>query len=329
MNNKSDDFKNHLSKIYRLKIDEIIPYKTIYKVISGDKSYILKRVKNRNLINNYNYLLSQKFANFVMPLVTIDRNLTTQYNNYSYYLTPYVDNIDYPLDKRLIDYIYLLSKLHKATNIKRQFKKDQFKRIYKKQMRHLNDHFFILDEFLSECETSENKNIFMWHYLMQYQDMIYIKNNLMEVQKMIDDALPNIDQFDYSLIHNSTSLDHFIVTNEKNYLVSLDQSIISLKIVDYIKLFIEYCEYPVDWLGLIKSEEISDFEFYYFVFNVIYYMILSIDITTSLNQSPYIAINNIINNLDVIEKIIYIYQQHKRLATEEIDKTNYTDIDKS
>jgi hypothetical protein len=322
MNKQSDDFKNHLSKTYRLKIDEIIPFKTIYQVKSGDKCYLLKRVKNRNLINNYNYLLSQKFVNFVMPLLTVDRHLTMKYNNYSYYLTPFVDNIEYPLDKRLIDYVDLLSKLHQATNIKRQFKKDQFKRVYKKQMRHLNDHFFILDAFLSECETAKEKNVFMWHYLSQYQDLIYIKNTLLEIQKKIDEALETIDQFNYSLIHNSTSLDHFIVTNEKNYLISLDQSIISLKIVDYIKLFIEYCEYPVDWLGLIQSEEITNFEFYYFVFNVIYYMVLSIDVSASLNQSAYIAINNLISNLDVIEKIIYIYFQHKQSATDEIDQTD-------
>jgi hypothetical protein len=323
MNNLSNEFIDHLRQVYPIKIDKVIRYKTVYQVVSGDKRYILKRVKNKNLINNYNYLLAQKFQHMIIPVYTIDGKFTTQFNNYSYYLTPFIENINYPLDKRLIDYIGLLSKLHKTTNIKRKFKKDQFKRIYRKQMRHLNNRFMILDEFVQECETSSQKSLFMWHYLMQYSDMMFIKRTLLEIQKKIDEALETIDQFNYSLIHNSPSIDHLIVTNEKNYLISFDQSMISLKIYDYIKLFIEYCEYPVDWLGLIQSEEITNFEFYYFVFCVIYYIIMNIDVTVYIKSPPYIAINNLVHNMDVIERIITVYREHMRLiASEEVDQSN-------
>lgn len=330
MNKITDEFIAHLNQVYKINIKQITPINTAFKIITDEnKCYILKRVKNKSLINNYNYLHSQKFHHFIGPIMTIHNQYTTKYDNYSYYLTPYVENIDYPLDKRIIDYIELLSKLHKSTNIKRKFNKEIFRRKYEKQKRHLYERFSTLDYYLVECETSEDRSIFMWFYLENYSDLIYTKNILVEVQNKIEQELEKLNQFNYSLIHNNPNIDHFVVTNDQNYLISLDQSVISLKVYDYIKLFIEYCEYQLDWLGLIKNEQITDFEFYYFVFNVIYYMIINMNITNLRNSPSYIAINNLVYDMHIVEQIIRLYKAHQKLSGSQYKNQNYNeDIDK-
>ena len=286
----------HLKRDYRLKVDRIVPFKTVTKVLVGDKAYILKRVKNRRVIRNYNYLSAQKFAHVILPLLTIHGSFVTRFKGERYYLIPFHATIEYPHDKRLIDYIELLVKLHEKTKVIRPFDTEEFTRVYQKQQRDLADRFHILDAFLGECETKNEKTIFMWYYLSQYPKIIGIKNLLLDIQKKIDEELSQIDHFGFALIHNRPSLDHFIVTNEKNYLINFEHSVISLTIYDYIKLFIEYFEVPINWLSIIQREAMRPFEFYLFVFNVVYTIILNLDVTnmkmhrtTSLSTILYIV----------------------------------------
>lgn len=329
MNKLDSAILHHLSDEYQTTFDAITPYKTVYRVSSGGKWYILKPVKKQNIINNYNYLLAQKFPHVIYPLITKNASFVTRYEHEYYYLTPYVENIDYPLDKRLIDYIQLLHKLHQVTEIKRQFKKEQFLRIYRRQMRDLNHQFLILDEFLRECEQKKNKTNFDWFYLMHYYRLIDLKNILLTLQSKIDQALESIDQFNYALIHNQPSIDHFLVTNEKNYLISLDHSIISMKIYDYIQLFIEYCEYPVDWLDLIRRENISDFEFHYFAFSVIYYLVMNLQVTSLLNQSALISINHFLYTLDVADRNLNLYQNYHQSTSYKVNEGDETNVNES
>lgn len=321
-----NDLIHHLKRTYRLKVDRIIPFKTVTKVMVGDQNYILKRVKSKRVIHNLNFLASQKFTHVILPLLTVDGKLTTDFDGQSYYLLPFYSNIEYPHDKRLLDYIDLLVKLHQKTRIIRPFDKEQFNRIYEKQNRELTDRFHILDAFLAECETKPNKTIFMWYYLSQYPKIIGIKNLLSEIQKKIDEELPRIDQFNFSLIHNRPSLDHFIVTNEKNYLINFEYSIISLTIYDYIQLFIEYADYPIDWYAIIEQEAMRPFEFYLFVFHIVYTIVLNFDVTTMKNSSDYIAINHFVYSYGVIERLIQLYQKwnsvHQSITNQEVDEAD-------
>ncbi|HEY8364775.1 MAG TPA: hypothetical protein VIK84_04305, partial [Haloplasmataceae bacterium] len=123
----------------------------------------------------------------------------------------------------------------------------------------------------------------------------------------------------YCIIHNNPSIDHFIVTNEKNYLISFDHSTIGFKVHDYIKLFIDYSDIDVDWMTLIVNDEITKFEFYYFIFNVLYFIILNIDITFLKKNQNYESINTLIHSLDVGTKAIDLYQKYESIysSTEE------------
>lgn len=312
----------HIEKSYDKKISQVIPVNSVLKVITSDrKVYVLKKIKNKEIIDIYHFLLSQKFVNFILPEVTVYKQLFTNYNNQFYYLIPWYEDIDYPIEKKLIDYIDLLYKLHKSTTIVKNFNKTQFNRIYKRMLKQLERQFHILDLYLIECENKDFKSVFEWTYLVKYNELMYIKNLLIKIQSQIDDLVENIDKYDYCIIHNNSSIDHFVVTNDKNYLISFDHSTIGFKVHDYIKLFIDYSEYDVDWLTLIINDNITPFEFYYFIFSVLFYIIKNINVTFLGKNNNFESINILVQNLFVCNRAIELYQKYETLnsSTEKQD----------
>lgn len=322
MININQQLIDHIQREYHFKVLQVIKEGSVLKLKTKKKYYMLKKMRNKKVIKIYNFLLSQKFNNFIIPVATINNELYTKYKNQEYYLTPWFDNIDYPVEKKLIDYIDLLKHLHQSTTIHKKFNKAQFVRLYKKRMKALNIQFQLLDYYIIECESKRNKSIFDWTYLTKYNEIMYIKNVLLKIQQQIEDLLEDIDKYDYCIIHNNTNIDHFIVTNEKNYLISFDYSTIGFKVHDYIKLFIEYSEYDVDWMNLINSDNIEPFEFYYFIFNVLYYIIKNIEITFLSNNYPFEAINILMHNLYVSSKAVELYQKYDSInsSTETLDE---------
>ncbi len=301
---------------YNIKIKQVIPINDVLKIHTNDnKIFILKKVRKREVIDIYYFLLSQKFTHFIMPEVTIFNQLFITYDQQSYYLIKFFNDIDYPIEKKLIDYIDLLYKLHKNTLIRKNFNRSQFNRLYKKKLKRLNRQFELLDLYTVECENKKYKSIFDWTYIVKYNEIMYIKNVMLNLQSQIESLVEEIEIYDYCIIHNNPSIDHFIVTNEKNYLISLDHSTIGFKVHDYIKLFIDYSEYDVDWMNLIINDEISKFEFYYFIFNVLYYIVKNIDITFLSHNKNLESINILIHNLYVAAKAVELYHKYESINT--------------
>jgi hypothetical protein len=312
MNNFSQTLINHIEQYYHLKVSQVIPINEIYQLKTDqNKVYVLKRVKKREIINVYHFLLSQKFTHFIMPESTIYNQLFTNFNNQLYYLIPFYDDIDYPIEKKLIDYIDLLNKLHKSTLIRKNFNRTQFNKLYKRKLKRLDRQFQLLDLFIIECENKKHKSIFDWTYTVKYSEIMYVKNILLKLQSQIESLVDDLDIYDYCIIHNNPSIDHFIVTNEKNYLISFDHSTIGFKVHDYIKLFIDYSEYDVDWMTLIINDNISSFEFYYFIFNVLYYVVKNIEITFLSKNKNLEAIITLIHNLFVAARAVELYQKYE------------------
>lgn len=316
MNKFSQDLIDHIAKNYNLKIVQAIPINDILKIKSNkNKFYALKKIRRKEVIDVFNFLLSQKFSNFIMPEFTVYKQMFTSFDNQIYYLLPYFDDIDYPIEKKLIDYIDLLYKLHRNTTIRKKFNKTQFNRLYKKKLKQLDRQFQLLDLYIVECENKEYKSVFDWTYVVKYYEIMYVKNILLKLQSQIEELVDTLEKYDYCIIHNNPSIDHFVVTNEKNYLISFDYSTIGFKVHDYIKLFIDYSEYEVDWLTLIINDNVSKFEFYYFIFNVLFYIIRNIEITFLSKNNNLESINILIHNLFVASKAVELYQKYDSIES--------------
>lgn len=322
MINVNQTLIENVEKYYNIKINQVTPVnETLMVKTKKNEKFILKRIKNKEIVEIYHYLLAQKFTHFIMPELTIHNQLFMVYNQQYYYLIRYFDDIDYPIEKKLIDYIDLLQKLHNKTVIRKNFNKSQFNRLYKRKLKRLDKQFQLLDLYIVECENKKYKSIFDWTYMVKYNEIMFIKNIMINLDEKIASLLEKIDIYDYCIIHNNPSIDHFIVTNEKNYLISFDHSTIGFKVHDYIKLFIDYSEYDVDWMNLIIKDEITDFEFYYFIFNVLYYIIRNTDITFLSKNKNYESINTLIHNLYVAAKAVELYQKYESIhsSTKEQD----------
>ena len=74
-------------------------------------------------------------------------------------------------------------------------------------------------------------------------------------------------------------------------------------------------------MNLIIKDEITDFEFYYFIFNVLYYIIRNTDITFLSKNKNYESINTLIHNLYVAAKAVELYQKYESIhsSTKEQD----------
>jgi hypothetical protein len=301
-----------VQKEYNKKIIQVMQSNSVYKIKTDDnKLYMLKKAKNRNVFEIYKYLLSEKFINFIPPEVTINNQFYFNYDNQLYYLMKWFDNIDYPIERKLIDYIDLLNKLHKSTEIRKKFNKTQFVNIYKRRLRGFTKQFELLDLYLMECEDKEYKSLFDWTYLMKYNEFMMMKNILLKIQTNLEDQFEKIEKYDYCIIHNNPNIDHFVVTNEKNYLISFDYSTIGLKVHDYIKLFIDYSEYEIDWLQLMKKDNIENFEFNYFIFDVLYYIVKNMQITFLSKNNSFESINTLIHNLFVASRAISLFNKYE------------------
>jgi len=316
MINFSQSLIDNVEKNYKIKSIQVTPINETLKIkTKKKKEYVLKRVKNKEVIDIYYFLLSQKFTYFIMPELTVNNQLFMAYNQKFYYLIPYYDDIDYPIEKKLIDYIDLLQKLHNKTSIRKNFNRTQFNRLYNKKLKRLERQFQLLDLYIVESENKKYKSIFDWTYIVKYNEIMFIKNTLINLNEKIASLLEEIDVYEYCIIHNNPSIDHFIVTNEKNYLISFDYSTIGFKVHDFIKLFIDYSEYDVDWMNLIIKDEITEFEFYYFIFNVLYYIIRNTNITSLSKNKNYESINILIHNLHVAAKAIELYQKYDSISS--------------
>ncbi len=316
MINLNQNLLDAVEKNYDLKIAQGIPINEVLIIkTKNNKKYVLKKVRNREIIDIYHFLSSQKFLYFIMPERTVYHQIFMTFEQQLYYLIPYFEDIDYPVDKKLIDYIDLLNKLHKSTIIRKNFNRTQFNRLYKRKLNRLERQFQLLDLFIVETENKKYKSVFDWTYIVKYNEIMYIKNILLRLMQKIDSLLEDIDIYDYCIIHNNPSIDHFIVTNEKNYLISFDYSTIGLKVHDYIKLFIDYSDCDVDWMTLIINDDISKFEFYYFIFNVLYYIIRNMEITFLSKNKNYESINTLIHNLYVAAKAVELYQKYESVNT--------------
>ncbi|ERJ13577.1 hypothetical protein [Haloplasma contractile] len=322
MNNIDDSLREAVEELYEIKIQKVFPMNTVFKIKTDDgKTFCLKQTNNKNLMNIYNYLVAAKFKHIILPIRNKNNEYLTSYKHGYLYVTPWCDDIGYPIERKLVDYLEILTIMHETTFIDKKFNKKQFVRTYAKQKKQLNNHFSIIDYFLVECESSDYKQVFEWAFLMNYRKIIEVKNIFMTLQDKIDTLVDSIKVFPYCMIHNNPIIDHFIVTNENKYFISLDKSILGISTHDFIKPFIEYCDMEVDWYKLVTENHSHELAFYYFIFNVLYYIVKNIDITYLSGNAHFESINSFIYTIHVINRACDIYYKYEGMKEKQTNES--------
>lgn len=286
-----NEFKEKVEEIFNKKITKIEALTFQVTLLSfNNVKYIIKKV-NIKTKNIYDFLASQKVSNVMFPIKQFI------FENELYFAYNFINDYDYPKEKKIYDLINVVHELHQKTGFTVRLNDSNFKyfyRIYK----NLDRIFQTLEMLVRECETSQNKSDFEWIILSKYYIFLSTKKIMYQIQKKIHKYLDNHGNVTYALNHGNLNLNHFL----QKKLVSFDNGYTGIFVSDFAKLYVSLDDIDGTWFkeieGKINSYE-NDFFKMYFKFLVLYIYIINLRISsfdkhTILNT--YIQIASKINH---------------------------------
>lgn len=206
-----------------------ITLKNNVRIVNTNKgNYVIKKNES-NLDNTYNYLLSRSFDYFPKIL-----SRTDDYNIYEY-----INDVDEPLEQRILDIITLLTMLHSKTTFYKEIDIDNYKYLYET----IDQKLEYLFNYYTDIITLIEKNIYMSPsgYLIArninkiYESIDYCKRELESWYKLIKDKR----KVRVVNIHNNLSLEHYL-KEDKPYFISWNKTKIDMPIYDLLILYKKY-----------------------------------------------------------------------------------------
>lgn len=257
-------------------------------IIDGkEKRVVIKQ----NKTNIYEYLNYRNFNNY--PNMLIDSG---------YEIMEYVQEIDIPVEQKMIDLLGVVSMLHKKTTYYKKISEFDLENIYDQIKEKINEVRAIYDELMVGAETSiymaPSQYLLARNISFVYSMLSYCDDNIEKWYKKIKET----DKIRVSVIHNNLSLEHFI----NNTLISWDNSKVSLPVFDLYKLYHNtYNEYDWNELLNIYSSNYPLKEDEIFLF----------DILISIPLMPNITGIEIDNVKDMNNKLNYLKLTHNFIFT--------------
>ena len=213
-----------------LKTRNIHP--TIYRKINSvwviNNYYVIKL--NTNNYDIYKYLLSRDFPFFPINYNNPDDN---------YDISLYLDNLSLNNEQKIIDYIKLISLLHKKTGYKREIDLDEIKEKYE----YLNNKINSLRKYYLELNDAIDHHVFLSpseYLLVKNISLIYnVLNDSEIILNNIYQEIKNNKSIRVALLHNNIDLDHLLI-NDNKYLISWDKSYFDSPIYEIEKIYRKY-----------------------------------------------------------------------------------------
>ena len=255
-------------------------------VYDNNKKYVIKK----NKTNIYEYLSYRNFNNY--PNLIIDDG---------YEIYEYIDEVEIPIEQKMIDLINNLSLLHKKTTYYKKINEYNYDNMYEEIKNKIDNSKNIYDELITKAENTT----FMSpseYYLARNISKVYtnIMYSIDNTNKWYN-HLKSKDRLRVSVIHNNLSVSHYI----NNTFISWDKSKIGISVLDLYQLYIDsYDKY--DWYELLKiytdNYPLKDEEL------ELFYALISIPIIPNLTS---IEIDNV---KDIYNKINYIQLTNKLIS---------------
>ena len=267
-----NDFKEKLEELFKdkiIKIEALTLQVTLLSFETG--KYIVKKV-NVKTKNIYDFLASQKVENVLYPLKQF------MYDNELFFIYKYIQDYEYPNEKKIFDLINTTYELHQKTGFTVRLNDSNFKyfyRIYK----NLDRIFQTLEMLVRECETRSKKTDFDWMILSKYYIFISAKKIMYQLQRKIHKYLDNHGNAVYALNHGNLNLNHFL----QKKLVSFDNGFTGIFVSDYAKLYVALDDLEGAWFKEIEGKIDSysnDFYKTYFKFLVMYLYVINLRLSS-------------------------------------------------
>ena len=231
--------KNHI-------ITKKITLRNGVKIIdSGDKKFVIKR-RDKDVTGIMKYLKSRSFDCFP--------DIVYQTDNYDVY--SYIEDFEIPKEEKASDMVKLITMLHCKTTFYKEIDDDTYKELYEdilKQLDYLRNYYSDIAEVIEKEEYMSPS-----HY--------YFVRNVSKVFASIDYCYYHINKW-YKLIeekkrvrivqlHNNLSLEHYLLEDNRPYLISWRRSYRDMPIYDLIDLYKRYYK-ELDFCELIRKYEMG------------------------------------------------------------------------
>jgi hypothetical protein len=187
-------------------------------------------VKKNNYNNElFNYLKSRNF-NYYPEVI---------YDDGSYTISRYIDEVDMPSNQKYEDMINLVSLLHTKTTHFKEMNSDEYKKIYED----LNNNIEYLKGYYNDIMSIIEARVYMSpsEYLLArnvskiYQALDFCKGKTESWYEKVKD----IRKGRMAVIHNNLDIKHFIRNNDP-YLISWDKAKTDMPIFDLYKLYLNH-----------------------------------------------------------------------------------------
>lgn len=231
---------NNVLKKYDLRTKS---YKKCGKVIIVDSNQgrLAIKPKCRNTI--YEYLDSRSFSYYPDRLLEDD----------NYEITRYVEEVEMPVDQKMLDMINLVSLLHSKTTFYKNVDVDEYKKIYED----LKGNIDYLGHYYNDLMTVIESKVYMSPAeLMLARGISSILGAISYCSQELDAWYSLVEdkrKRRYVVIHNNLELDHFI-KNKNAYLTSWDYAREDIPIYDLYHLYKKYA-LDFDFEAILKKYE--------------------------------------------------------------------------
>lgn len=192
------------------------------KIINNE--YIEKQEKDLNKI--YDYLLSRDFTSFV-PLIEYDRKVSKY---------KYIEDLSISDYQKSEDLIKTISSLHNKTSFNKEVSKETYKKIYDSMMGYINYLEEYYNKLLITMEYSDfpspSETLLLENYYKLEEVLIFLKSEIDNWFNMVKDKTKQR----VCLNHGKLELSH-LIKNDKNYLISMDETNFSSPINDLVRFY--------------------------------------------------------------------------------------------
>ncbi len=200
---------------------------TILETTSGN-FVVKKKPPNKDLPGIFNYLRTRDF-NYFPTIYAGSRD-----DNYVYeYLEE--DGIINPTKSE--DLINVVALLHSKTSFNKEVSEETYKEIYeniKNNILYLKDYYLrYYDLFLKSIYMAPSEYEFTRNYSKIKAALAFTERELDDWYSMVKDKKSER----ISLIHNNLSLEHYLKSANRDYLISWDQAKFDTPVLDLVKLY--------------------------------------------------------------------------------------------
>ena len=254
---------------------------------TNEGKYVVKE-KNKDIKSLYNYLNNRNFNKYPQIIDEYD-------NNYVY---EYLDDVEVPINQKMIDEAKTLAELHYKTSYFKNVKIDNFKEIYENISSNINylESYYnnLFDKALSEEYIRPSLYILIINSSLIKANISFLKRELEKWYKMIND----LDKIRVVYNHNNLSIDHFI----NNKFISWDKFLVDSPVIDLINLYKnDYNKYD---FSLFLNEYFKQFELLDYEKTLLFIMI-------SMPKTYDFTNNELDNTIMVSKSISYIEDTNK------------------